>query len=479
MNKLTKMLPLIGGGVAFSLLNSCSSNVSQKGRQEDRMNVLLIMVDDLRPELGAWGKQYIHSPNIDKLASEGVSFKNAYCQIPVSGATRASLLSGVRPDRNRFVDFYAWLEKECPGAVPVSGYLKENGYTTISYGKVFHNYPDCEESWSEKWTPDVKHWRDYQLPENMSRQLANGKGPAYERLDVADSAYIDGRVANKAVSKIKQLATTKEPFFLAVGFVKPHLPFTAPDKYWRMYDEKDIRLPENYSKMPENAPKEAEHIWGELRGYGGIPSKGPLADNLARTLRHGYYACVSYTDAQIGKVMQALKDNNLDENTIVVLVGDHGWSLGEHTLWCKHSTFKNCTNPPLIVRLPNAKVKGESEALVEYVDIYPTLCDYLGLEKLPQLHGESLRPVLENEGAGFKDAVFSRYINAESVKTKRYQYTEWYDDKGEVTANMLYDHFLDDKENVNVANNKEYADVVKSLSLLLDDNRKNSILNLK
>lgn len=472
--KLTSISTLFLGCIGTLFANDITDVKSVE--EKKNMNVLFFFIDDLKPELASFGHNYIHSPNIDELANEGVAFSNAYCQVPVSGATRASLLSGVRPSKERFVQYHTWLEKDCPQAIPMSEYFKQNGYETISYGKVFHNYMDCNDSWTEKWSPSVKHWRDYQIKENMNKQLQTKHGPAYERADVPDNAYIDGRVAEKAVEKIKELASNKKPFFMAVGFVKPHLPFNAPEKYWAMYDKKDIRLPENYRTMPENSPKKAWHGWHELRDYDGIPQKGNLTDEQALTLRHGYYACVSYTDAQIGKVMKALKDSGLDNNTIVVLIGDHGWSLGEHTLWCKHSTFKNCTNPPMIIRLPNAKAKGISKALVEYVDIYPTLCDYTGLRQLSQLHGKSLRPVLENPSIEFKDAVFSRYIDAESVKTKRYQYTEWYDKGGKIVARMLYDHYLDERENVNVSEWEEYNDVVLELSSKLEDNRKNSLL---
>lgn len=472
--KLTCACTFIIGSISALFANNTSEIKSDD--EKKNMNVLFFFIDDLRPELGAFGHGYIHSPNIDKLVSEGVAFHNAYCQVPVSGATRASLLSGVRPSKDRFVQYYTWLEKDCPQAVPMSEYFKQNGYETISYGKVFHNFTDCNDSWTEKWSPSVKHWRDYVDEENMQKQLVDKHGPAYERIDVPDNAYIDGKVADKAVNKIKELASNKKPFFLAVGFVKPHLPFNAPEKYWLMYDKKDIRLPENYRLMPENAPQKAWHGWNELRDYENIPQTGALTDEQALTLRHGYYACVSYTDAQIGKVMNALKESGLDKNTIIVLIGDHGWSLGEHTLWCKHSTFKNCTNPPLIVRLPGTDVTGMSDALVEYVDIYPTLCDYMGLKQLPQLHGKSLRPVLENPSVEFKDAVFSRYIDAESVKTKRYQYTEWYDNKGNVVARMLYDHYLDERENVNVSEWDEYKDVVKELSERLVQNREQSVI---
>ena len=264
----------------------------------EKPNVLFIAVDDLRPELGCYGQSYIHSPHLDQLAQEGVLFRRAYCNIPVCGASRASLLTGARPTRNRFLGYDTWAEKDYPEAITLPQHFQNNGYHTISNGKIFHHQTDSEDSWNEIWRPSgLGSWRDYLLAENLALDTEEGqRGPAYEKAEVADSAYFDGKIADKTIEDLKKLKAQGKPFFLATGFLKPHLPFNAPARYWDMYDRDSITLPDNYY-APKNAPKAAIHDWGELRNYHDIPKEGPLSDSMALTLIHGYYACVSYTDA--------------------------------------------------------------------------------------------------------------------------------------------------------------------------------------
>ncbi|HUV63312.1 MAG TPA: sulfatase-like hydrolase/transferase, partial [Sedimentisphaerales bacterium] len=266
-----------------------------------RPNVLFIAVDDLRPQLGCYGHKQMLSPKIDRLASQGVTFLRSYCQVPVCGASRASLLTGVRPTKDRFLGFDTWAEKDLPGALSVAKHFRSNGYHTISNGKVFHHAPDCKDGWSEEpWRPKGE-WRNYLREENIKLAQSNPgqAGPAYEAADVPDNAYFDGMIADKGISDLRRLKNMDEPFFLALGFLKPHLPFNAPKKYWDMYKREEIDLADNPFR-PKGAPDAALHTWGELRAYHGLPKKGPLPDEMARTLVHGYYACVSYTDAQIG-----------------------------------------------------------------------------------------------------------------------------------------------------------------------------------
>ena len=472
-NLLTRrnFLKNIGLGAAALGLPGCLFAAGKGGGKKP--NVLFIAVDDLRPQLNCYGHKQMLSPNIDRLAAAGVTFLRSYCQVPVCGASRASLLTGVRPTRDRFINYNVWAEKDLPGALSLPKHFRNNGYHTISNGKVFHHSNDCMDSWSETpWRPKGP-WQNYLLEENtkLARKGSNGKGPAFESADVADNAYFDGMIADKAVSDLKRLADMDKPFFLALGFLKPHLPFNAPKRYWDLYKRQEIDLADNPFR-PKGAPDAALHNWGELRSYAGIPRKGPLPDDLARTLIHGYYACVSYTDAQIGRVLAELDRLGLRKSTIVILWGDHGWNLGEHGLWCKHCNFETSLHSPLIVTAPDIKPGTKTNALAEYLDIYPSLCELCNLSLPNHLQGKSFDPLMKNPNRLWKNAVFSRYYNGDSVKTDRYRYTEWRGKDGKTYARMLYDHKSDPYENVNISELPQNKEIVEELSRMLEEVRR-------
>ena len=432
-------------------------------------NILFIPVDDLRPQLGCYGHAQMVTPNIDSLASEGVVFTQAYCQVPVCGATRASLLSGVRPNRERFVSFKTWVDQDLPGCLTLPQHFRDNGYRCVANGKVFHHAPDAaERSWSAPlWhTRNDPHesWRNYLLEENKRTDASDKhRGPPVECADVADNAYYDGQIADHAVADLHELANDAEPFFLAAGFLKPHLPFNAPKRYWDYYRRKDISPADNPFR-PRNAPDEAIHQWGELRSYAGIPREGPLSDEQACELIHGYYAATSYTDAQVGRLVAELDRLGLREKTVIVLWGDHGWQLGEHGLWCKHCNFDTSLNAPLIVSAPGLGRGKASDGLVEFLDIFPTLCDLSAIPVPESCEGASFVDRLESPERPGKDAAFSRFHSGDSIRTGRYLYTEWHDEAGRQTARMLYDHNTDPDENENIAERSENAEVVASLS---------------
>lgn len=454
--------------VSFTVLNtSC-----QQPKTAQRPNVLFIAVDDLRPELGCYGKP-VHSPNIDKLALEGMVFHRSYCNFSVCGASRASLLTGEYPTRTKFVNYLARIDVDAPGITSLPEHFKNNGYYTAAYGKIFHHLDDGLNGWSEDpWRADYvdlhkqEYWRDYRSEENFWTKTDSVPmglpGPAWEKADVADNAYYDGKMAERAVEKLKELAQNDQPFFFGVGFLKPHLPFNAPAKYWDLYSPEEIDMAPN-PFFPENAPKESNFNYGELRAYSNIPNnQQPLDEETSRWLKHGYYACVSYTDALIGTVLSALEETGLAENTIVILWGDHGFSLGEHTHWCKHTCFHNAMHTPLIIKAPNHKA-GNTAALVSFVDIYPTLCELAGIGLPEHLEGQSMVEILKNpEITGGME--FGRYPNGESIITEQYVYTEYYNrNDGSYLSNMLYDHATDPQENTNVADNPKYDDVVNDL----------------
>ena len=424
-------------------------------------NVLFIMVDDLRPELNIYGQSHIKSPNIDALASEGVTFNRAYCNVPVCGASRASILSGLRPTETRFLRYNASINEAGPKTQNIVEYFNERGYQTISNNKITHLKNDIK-TWDEEWHPKDVTWRNYQDP--INRNLDQNKKPAaaYERLDIDDSAYFDAQTADKTIEDLKRLKSENSNFFLAVGFVKPHLPFTAPKKYWDLYDLDSIQLPKQ-STFPETAPKIANHKWGELRHYKDIPNKGPIPEQLAKTLIHAYFASVSFVDAQIGRVIDALDDLNLRDNTVVVLVGDHGWSLSEHGLWAKHSNFEVALQVPLIISAPEFPKNRKTNSIAELVDLYPTLCNVTQGEKPSHLQGNSLVSSLQNPDKIYKSTALARWQKGETLIKDNYFYTEW-TLKSNRIQRMLYDHSIDPDETVNLAELKRYNILVDTMS---------------
>lgn len=439
-----------------------------------RPNVLFIAVDDLRPELGCYGRDYIHSPNIDRIARQGMTFTRAYCQQAVCSPSRSSLLTGTRPDTTKVWDLVTHFRNALPNVVTLPQHFRQNGYFVQGIGKIYHPGFDDPPSWSVPWqTPNAPTYARLTTPEVLDEDAPKrGKqkdGPPFESADVPDDFYKDGKVAHLAVEILRELRKKREPFFFAVGFAKPHLPFVAPKRYWDLYDPAKIQLAPNPYR-PKGAPEYALADSNELRNYVGVPKQGPMPDNLARQLRHGYYAAVSYTDAQIGKLLDELDDQGLSRNTIIILWGDHGWKLGEHGAWCKHSNVENDTNAPLLLSVPGMKNAGRrSHGLVEFVDIYPTLAELAGLPLPGHLEGTSFKPLLDNPDRPWKPAAFSQYprkhLMGYSMRTDRYRFTVWVDrkDHSKVDAIELYDHHTDPQENENIAVQPKHAELVKSL----------------
>ena len=430
-----------------------------------KKNVLFIMVDDLRPELSIYGQNKISSPNIDALANSGITFNRAYCNVPVCGASRASLLTGIRPTSNRFLTYFSSIKKEAPNVLNLVQHLKNEGYTTISNNKITHLKNDIDE-WDQEWYPSENGWRNYISEENITLEENGKHGNAYESIDVKDDAYDDGKTANKSIEDLKKLKKEGNPFFLAVGFVKPHLPFNAPKKYWDLYDAEKIALPKNLV-FPKSAPKIANHKWGELRNYKDIPKEGQVSETMAKRLIHGYYASVSYVDAQIGKLIKGLDDLGLRKNTVIILVGDHGWSLMEHGLWVKHSNFEVALQVPLIVSASNIPKNKKTNSIAELVDLYPSICELANISQPTHLEGESFVNALKNPSGIYKNTALARYQKGETLVADNYFYTEW-NKKGKTIAKMLYDHKIDPDENRNLAVESEYNQIVDSLSILLN-----------
>lgn len=481
------------------LLGACCACTlsAAKEKEAQRPNVLFIIVDDLRPDLGCYGQSFIKSPNIDALARSGTVFDRAYCQQAVCAPSRASVMTGMRPDTTKVWDLKTHFRVAIPDVVTLQQNFKNQGYFVQGMGKVYHGGLDDPPSWSVPW--QVPAAPKYVLPESLAAQkanertapandsgqsgenaeesegLSNTRGPAYECADVPDNTYQDGKVADLAVETLGELAQKHQPFFLAVGFIKPHLPFVAPKKYWDLYDRAKIDLAPN-PFAAKGAPDYAVNpLDGEIRKYAGIPTTGDMPPELARTLRHGYYAGISYADAQIGRVLEALKKLGLDKNTIVVLWGDHGWKLGEHGSWGKHTNTENDVNAPLIISAPGMETtNAHSPALVEFVDIYPTISELAGLTLPAPLEGVSLKPLLANPSLPWKSAAFSQYprklkgkgaLMGYTMRTDRYRLTVWADraDRSKIDAIELYDHKDDPQENTNISGDPGKAELVASL----------------
>jgi iduronate 2-sulfatase len=469
------------------LFNICSASINPKP------NVLIFYMDDLRPQLGCYGQTQMLSPNIDKLANEGVLFKNAYCNVAVCGASRASMLTGIRPTKNIFRDYKVFVQDDTPNAITLPQLFKENGYITISNGKIYHHLDDRINDWTEVWRPyafeenpnDLEPtywwqslWKDYLLPENILTYKETNTGPAFEKANVNDADYIDGLMTQKVIQDIDKLKNSNQPFFLTAGFISPHLPFNAPARHWNKYPENTIHKPYN-NYAPKNAPPVSISKSAELRQYTGIPPIGEnVNDDTAISLIHGYYATVSYVDTLIGEILAKLKDAGLDKNTIVVFVSDHGYNLQEHAQWAKWTSHRTSTQVPLIIYSPFNKHKGTTNALVELVDVYPTIADMCNLE-IPkdQLEGKSLVPILKNTNLKGKPEVFFNNSDGYSIKTLRYSYTEYINPKNNQTiARMLFDHLLDPDENENVAELKVNSEIVKQLNKQLHSSYGKNIL---
>jgi iduronate 2-sulfatase len=516
---------------SLSIAAHIGLSLSQLIAQEKKLNVLFIAVDDLKPVLGCYGDKIVKSPNIDKVANRGTVFLQSYCQQAVCGPTRASLMTGLRPDNTRVWDLKTQMREANPNVVSLPQYLINQGYTTQGIGKIYD--PRCVDnnldslSWSvpyyknsskyfskETGSPEL----DYQLPETKklvnnyraegSSQGLKGKElteyiqkfirPSIECAEVPDNAYSDGANTLHAKDILTKLSKQDKPFFFAVGFSKPHLPFVAPKKYWDLYKRDEMPVAP-FQQKAANSPDIAYHRASELYAYSDIPAITSFSDQKGggldvpldkqKELIHGYYAAISYTDAQIGILLNTLDSLGLSKNTIVVLWGDHGWHLGDHNLWCKHTNFEQATHSPLIISSPSIE-PSKSKGLTEFIDIYPTICDLAGVKIPSKLDGKSLVPMMKNPTTRIKEFAVSQYPRTNnkmeterlgysegefmgySIRTERYRYTIWMKDNFRsstsfksnlVVGSELYDYKEDPLETKNVASEKKYSSIIKDM----------------
>lgn len=513
------------GFIVFILLFYFGCETVQK--EEKKLNVLFISVDDLRPSLGVYEDSIAISPHIDQLASEGITFRETFCQSAVCAPSRASLMTGLRPDSTRVWHLGDKFRKINPEAVTMPQYFSKYGYHTINIGKIFHNYmpdsiswdePDLrparykKEAWlkrdgetfyiSEKVNQSQKVKRDSLLKLRPIR-YADGwnTGPAWEAADVHDSMYYDGAQNELAKRALSRLSKTKEPFFMGLGFFRPHLPFAVPKKYWDMYDRDKMPLANN-TKIPAGAPAYSMNSMYELRSYDGFHHIGhptssySMGIDTIRTLRHGYYASVSYVDALIGDLIAHLKKIGIYENTLIVVWGDHGWKLGDHNSWGKMTNYNIDLKVPVIIRSPNQKKRGvQTHAITELVDLFPTLCEMTGITIPEYMQGRSLVPLIADPEQEWKTAAFSQFhrrpkVSADgkrymgySLNTKEYHYIEWYEwdnttgTRGELKGIELYDRKSDPYERTNIAEQATMTEVKKELAGILSNGWRKALPN--
>ena len=446
------------------------------GFAKENPNVLVFLVDDLRAELGCYGSDIVKSPNIDALAKDGVLFENAYCQQAICAPSRMSILTGLRPESIGIYSIFTPLRKVHKDMVTMPQFFKERGYTTVSVGKVYHHGRDDQESFSIHHLKERNSWikpESLAIIDSLKKAGVKGNGPAFECADVDDDAYKDGRAVTKAIETLHEIKD--ENFLMFVGLTKPHLPFNCPKKYWDLYNREDLIVPKKVA--PKGMHRLALTRWGELRNYYGIPQEGVLDDDLSKQLRHGYYACVSYMDAQMGRVMKALEELDLRKNTMVVLMSDHGWKLGEYGAWCKHTNFEIDAHVPMIIsretgykdRVTNVK----SDALVENVDLFPTIADLCGFKTHP-LEGKSILPLVNNPKLKWDKGAYGLYARGRTMgctcTDSEWRYTEWRNgDTQEVQGAELYrleGNLKVSKENF--AGNPEYKKVEQRMKKLME-----------
>ena len=491
-------------------------------QEKKPLNILFIAVDDLRPDIGAYGNKLVKTPNIDRLAAMGTVFNRNYCQQAVCGPTRASIMTGMRPDHTKIWDLKTQMRDMNPDILTLPQYLIKQGYLTMGAGKIYHPTSAINKIDPLSWnTPYIEAKpADYALgkpatggyvkPENralFARKKNQPKeeddtgstkkiGPSVEAMDVPDHAYEDGVLALKVKEQLIKLSGSDQPFFMAIGFHKPHLPFIAPQKYWDLYDREKLPLAA-FQEHAENSPELAYHVSGELRNYPDIPPHVQhtgvgnhirLTIEKQRELLHGYYAAISYTDAQVGILLNTLDSLGTLNNTIIVLWGDHGWHLGDHDMWNKHSNFEQATRAPLLIAAPGYK-SGKTSSVTEHLDIFPTICDLAGVAIPRHLQGKSLKPLMSGKKAAVNTFALSQYprslsktemteagfkkarMMGYSLRNDRYRLTVWmndfttaqpYDEK-KLYATELYDYRKDPLEKKNVAGDPSYKAIREEL----------------
>lgn len=487
--------------------------------EKQKPNILFISIDDLRPSLGVYDDPVAVTPNIDRLAGEGMTFRRTFTQVAVCAPSRASLMTGIRPDSTRVWHLGDKFRDINPNTVTMPQYFSKFGYHTVNLGKIFHNYMPDSVSWDEPDLRPVRYVRKDWLKRDgetfyISKEVNESQaikrdsllklrpvryadgwntGPAWEKADVHDTMYYDGAQTKLAIETLTRLSKKDQPFYMGLGYFRPHLPFAVPKKYWDLYDPNEIPLAAN-PEIPEGAPLHTMNSMYELRHYDGFNHIGHptssyrMSEDTARILKHGYYASVSYIDALLGDLIAHMKKIGIYENTIIILWGDHGWKLGDHNSWGKMTNYNIDLKVPMIIRYPDQKNRGaQTFEITELVDMFPSLCELAGVDIPEYMQGTSFVPLIEQPDLAWKKAAFSqfhrrprhsadgkRYMGY-SINTKKYHYIEWYTwdpqtgTRGELVDTELYDSENDPTETMNIARRKLSGDIIEELSQQLAD----------
>jgi iduronate 2-sulfatase len=495
-----------------------TNNISTSVSTHEKKNILFFSIDDLKPLLSNYGESQMHTPNFDRLAKMGMTFTNAHVQYAVCGPSRASVMTGANPDKTKVWDLHTDFRESSEGLISMPEHLINQGYETTAVGKIYHKGSSSPGHDGKSWSMphqlpknyDPKYGdaalEYYQDPDTKKKLIAleeeakakgikkNGKirsyvfkrlKPSTENADVSDTAYQDGLYTQTALQQLSDLENSGKPWFLGVGYQKPHLPFIAPKKYWDLYDRDKIELAK-FQELGDGTPKFAYHSFGELRAFSDIDDDLNIGDKLPeakqRELIHGYMACVSYIDAQLGFLLDELEKRGILEDTVIVLWGDHGWHLGDHTEWCKHSNFEQATRIPFMFAGPGVKANQKSHHPVNLVDLFPTVFELANVPQSSQTDGKSLVPLLDDDQSTTidMDYAYHQYARGKrmgySVRTDRYRYTEWhnnnyrsYDDYKEdnIIARELYDYESDPLETKNWVNDHAYTSIIKELKAKL------------
>ncbi len=433
-----------------------------------KLNVLFLICDDLNCDLACYGHPQVKSPNIDRLAKQGVRFENAACQYPLCGPSRASFMAGLYPDQTLIHRNAIYLREHVPNVKTVSEMFRENGYFATRIGKIYHyNVPkhigtsghDDPYSWNYTINPRGRDVDDEDLIYSL-RPGSFGGTLSWLAAEGTDEEQTDGIAATEAIRLLKKHARQKDVFYLAVGLYRPHTPYAAPKKYFDLYPLDSIKVPQVPDGYLDSLPKPARQSISRKK------DQLNLADELARKAIQAYYASITFADAQLGRILDALEETGLAKNTVVLFTSDHGYHMGEHGHWQKTTLFENATHVPLIIAGPGVKAKGATATTpAEMVDFYPTLAELCGVKPPPYISGVSLVPALKDAKAQVRKSAFTQYANGYSIRTARYRYTEWGDEGKD--GNELYDHQTDAAEMKNLANSPKQAELIKQLSAQL------------
>ncbi len=430
--------------------------------QDKKPNVLFIAIDDFKPLVGTYGVKDVLTPNLDKLSESSTVFQNAYCQYPVCGPSRASIMTGLSPEVTGVLDLKTKMRDVNPNVLTIPQHFKNNGYTTVGFGKIYD--PRCVQSRKED---DPESWSvPFRRPHGTADKYNKFGRIAVKIVDAPENEFTDAKICNAGIKSMEQLSKEDKPFFLAVGFKKPHLPFIAPKKYFDLYDPQKLPIAD-FKDCPSKANCEyilndnnemlsyhpsADPTTGDS-SYAPFKIGGYMDERQERELLHGYYACASYIDAQVGKLLNKLDELGLSENTIVIVWGDHGFHLGDHGMWGKHTTMEESARVPLIIKAPGYEA-GSSKSITEFLDVFPTLCDLATIPTPDNLEGISLKPILENPVAKVKEGAITQYKRngayGYSLRTEKYRYTVWVNKNKKTVYNDLYDIQIDPGETKNI-----------------------------